>query len=117
MSALKLDDVKNIARNHIPAPVGAWQYYSVLLPLVEKDGGLHVLYELRSPALKVQPGEVSFPGGRIERGESPDQTALLIYASLWACCSMMRENPLQPHSTNTALMDMPSLAQVRRRVF
>jgi coenzyme A diphosphatase NUDT7 len=36
---------------------------AVLLPLVERDGKICVLFEKRSPALKHQPGEVCFPGG------------------------------------------------------
>jgi 8-oxo-dGTP pyrophosphatase MutT (NUDIX family) len=47
-----------------------------MLPLVEKDGSLNVLYELRAKSLDVQPGEVSFPGGGIEAGETPSETAL-----------------------------------------
>ena len=73
---LKLEKIKDIARNHVPKPVGDWHYYSVLLPLVEKGGELHVLYELRSSSLEVQPGEVSFPGGGIEKGETPYRTAI-----------------------------------------
>lgn len=36
---------------------------AVLLPLVERDGKICVLFEKRSHALKHQPGEVCFPGG------------------------------------------------------
>ena len=76
MDALTLTDIKSVVQGHVPAPVGDWQYYSVLLPLVEKEGGLYVLYELRSASLDVQPGEVSFPGGGIEEGETPGDAAL-----------------------------------------
>lgn len=49
---------------------------AVLVPLVETAGGLALLYEVRSAALQVQPGEVCFPGGGMERGETPRQAAL-----------------------------------------
>ena len=81
MKSPKLSEIRHLAKAHQPGPVGAWEYYSVLLPLVEKDGEddeggeLHVLYELRSPELDVQPGEVSFPGGKIENGETPEEAA------------------------------------------
>lgn len=39
---------------------------AVLVPLVKKDGKLGVLFEVRSAKLKWQPGEICFPGGRIE---------------------------------------------------
>ena len=44
--------------------------YAVLLPLVEQDGELCLLYETRAETLVGhQPGEVCFPGGRREKGE------------------------------------------------
>ena len=41
---------------------------SVLIPILIRDGAFHVLYEVRSSKLHTQPGEVCFPGGRIETG-------------------------------------------------
>ena len=70
-----IDEIKRITQSHAPEPVGLWRHYSVLLPLVEKEGELFVLYELRSKTLGVQPGEVSFPGGAIEEGETPEYAA------------------------------------------
>ncbi|TYR80478.1 CoA pyrophosphatase [Priestia megaterium] len=50
--------------------------FGVLVPLVEKDNELHVLFEVRSQNLRRQPGEICFPGGRIEEGDStPEQAA------------------------------------------
>ena len=39
---------------------------SVLVPLVQRDDGLHVLLTLRSEQLRDHAGQVSFPGGRAE---------------------------------------------------
>jgi 8-oxo-dGTP pyrophosphatase MutT (NUDIX family) len=39
---------------------------SVLMPLVERDGGLHVLLTRRTDHLTDHAGQVSFPGGRAE---------------------------------------------------
>lgn len=39
---------------------------AVLIPLVEKDGKTHILFEVRSKDLSVQPSEISFPGGGLE---------------------------------------------------
>lgn len=50
---------------------------SVLVPLVEKDGKTHVLFEVRSKNLSVQPCEISFPGGGYEdTDESFEETAI-----------------------------------------
>lgn len=42
---------------------------AVLLPLVEKEGEPHILFEVRANHLQRQPGEICFPGGRIEKNE------------------------------------------------
>jgi len=45
--------------------------FAVIIPLVkQQDGSLAVLFETRAKTLKRQPGEVSFPGGRIEATDS-----------------------------------------------
>lgn len=51
--------------------------YAVLCPLVEMaDGQWGLLFEVRAATLRSQPKEVCFPGGRMEPGETPTQTAL-----------------------------------------
>lgn len=60
----------------IPTFVGRHKSFSVLIPIVEKDGELHLLYEVRNPKLDMAPGEISFPGGAIEKGETPLQAAV-----------------------------------------
>lgn len=50
--------------------------YAVLVPLVETPEGLQVLFEVRAATLRRQPGEVCFPGGRMEPGEEPETCAL-----------------------------------------
>lgn len=42
----------------------------VLIPVIERKGGLVVLLTQRSAALKHHAGQVSFPGGRMEAGDS-----------------------------------------------
>lgn len=49
--------------------------YAVLIPIVRTEEGDLLLMEVRSDNVK-QPGEVCFPGGRKEPGETPDQTAV-----------------------------------------
>ena len=61
---------------HVPAIQDVEREYGVLVPLAEGPEGLSLLFEVRSPALARQPGEVCFPGGRVEPGESPRACAL-----------------------------------------
>ena len=58
-----------------PGLLGARHSYAVLCPLVERPDGLHLLFEVRARNLS-QGGEVCFPGGRMEAGETPAQCAL-----------------------------------------
>jgi coenzyme A diphosphatase NUDT7 len=49
---------------------------AVVVPLREGRGGLEILFEQRPMHLTQSPGEVSFPGGRVETGETPLEAAL-----------------------------------------
>lgn len=59
-----------------PGLMDATGRYAVLVPLVERDGEVCVLYEVRAAKMRRQPGEVCFPGGRMEGEETPEQCAL-----------------------------------------
>lgn len=60
---------------HRPGLLGARRSYAVLCPLVERAEGLSLLFEVRAAGLR-QGGEVCFPGGRQEAGETAEQCAL-----------------------------------------
>ena len=60
---------------HEPGLLGARHSYAVLCPLVERDGDLHLLFEVRAAGLR-QEGEVCFPGGRMEPRETAERCAL-----------------------------------------
>ena len=71
----ELDALRRRYGGHQPGLLGARHSYAVLCPLVERPEGLHLLFEVRARNLS-QGGEVCFPGGRMEAGESPAQCAL-----------------------------------------
>lgn len=76
MKKITIKDFEDTFRGREPKSLGTYQYYSVLVPLVEKDGELHILYEVRAESMRKQPGEVCFPGGRVENGESAEECAI-----------------------------------------
>lgn len=49
---------------------------AVLAGIVDRPGGLQVLLTLRSSHLRAHSGQVAFPGGKIDPGETPEHTAL-----------------------------------------
>ena len=71
-----LDDIRNVYTGRQPRPIGRHRYFSVLVPVVEKDGQLHLLFEVRARIMESQPGEICFPGGHVEPGEDPGAAAL-----------------------------------------
>ncbi|WP_235181848.1 MULTISPECIES: CoA pyrophosphatase [Exiguobacterium] len=52
------------------------QTAAVLIPLVEIEKEWHVVFEVRAHTMRQQPGEISFPGGRLEKGETPVEAAV-----------------------------------------
>jgi 8-oxo-dGTP pyrophosphatase MutT (NUDIX family) len=49
---------------------------AVLLPIVDRPGGLSMLLTLRAADLRAHSGQVAFPGGKIDAGETPLEAAL-----------------------------------------
>ncbi len=58
------------------AVLAAWRPAAVLLPIIDRPGGLTVLLTLRASDLRAHSGQVAFPGGKIDAGESPHDAAL-----------------------------------------
>ncbi|WP_332645276.1 NUDIX hydrolase [Lysinibacillus sp. 54212] len=50
---------------------------AVLIPLVKIEGEWHILFEVRSFTMRKQPGDISFPGGRIDATDSSPLAAAL----------------------------------------
>lgn len=54
----------------LPGREGRATPAAVLVPLVNRDEGLTVLLTQRSPDLADHPGQISFPGGRMDPGDA-----------------------------------------------
>jgi len=61
----------------LPGRTGAPTPAAVLVPLINRSEGLSVLFTERSRDLPDHPGQISFPGGRVEPGDADSGTAAL----------------------------------------
>jgi 8-oxo-dGTP pyrophosphatase MutT (NUDIX family) len=59
-----------------PQTVAAARPAAVLAPIIPRPEGLTMLLTLRAAHLRSHSGQVAFPGGKIDAGETPGETAL-----------------------------------------
>ena len=65
------DSARNLSDGfRLPGREGDPTLAAVLVPLVNRSAGLQVLLTQRSAALPDHPGQISFPGGRVETGDA-----------------------------------------------
>jgi 8-oxo-dGTP pyrophosphatase MutT (NUDIX family) len=88
---------------------------AVLVPLVLHPGAPSILLTLRSGHLSSHAGQVSFPGGRIEPGETPEAAALREAAEEVGLDPRLPEilGRLPDHLTGTAYRMTPVVALLR----
>ena len=55
-----IEEIKKELKKREMMPIQKYRYFSVLMPIIEKDGELHVLFEVRARKMKHQPGENVF---------------------------------------------------------
>ncbi len=68
--------VANRGHSDRPAPDGTLRESAVLVAIEDGPAGAEVLLTRRSQALTSHRGEISFPGGRVDAGETFEQAAL-----------------------------------------
>lgn len=72
---MNFEQVKNLMKGRKPTTLEIMREFAVLILLTEKEDGLHFVFEKRAEGIK-QPGDVCFPGGKVEPGESLAQCVL-----------------------------------------
>ncbi len=73
---MELESIRKKLSARTPGLMDCRRFFAVLVPLVEGEEGWSLLYEVRARTMKTQPGEVCFPGGKMEPGETAEQCAL-----------------------------------------
>ena len=74
-------DIENIKSKikDIKPYINGWERMrrsAVIIPVIKINEEVQVLFEVRSRKLNSQPGDICFPGGRIDKGETPKEAAL-----------------------------------------
>jgi 8-oxo-dGTP pyrophosphatase MutT (NUDIX family) len=88
---------------------------AVLLPLVERPPGLGLILTRRAALLKHHPGQVAFPGGKLEPGDATPLAAALREAEEEIGLEAAGVEPLgalDPHETVTGFLVTPFVGLV-----
>jgi peroxisomal coenzyme A diphosphatase NUDT7 len=72
---MEISTIINKLKNRQPSILGQDRVneYAVLLPLIEINNEVHILFEVRSMNLRRQPGEICFPGGKIDQSDNSSE--------------------------------------------
>lgn len=89
---------------------------AVLMPIIEAEGGARVILTKRSARLKHHPGQVAFPGGRIDDTDASAAAAALRESH--EEIGLLPENveifgQLSPHETVTSYTVIPFVGRIR----
>ena len=65
-------------KNHTPGLIdfNELKKFAVAIPLIHTSDGTKILFEERSHRMAHQPGDICFPGGKVEEDETPKEAAL-----------------------------------------
>ena len=88
---------------------------AVLVPILDRADGAHVILTKRSSALKHHPGQISFPGGKVEKSDATCQATALREAQEEIGLSPKTVEilgTLPPHETVTSFSVTPVIAIV-----
>lgn len=70
-----LEKIEHYLSDYEPKLIQGKREYAVLIPIIMVNGFPHILFEVRSKHIS-QPEDTSFPGGKVEPGETFEQAAV-----------------------------------------
>ncbi|MCM8711321.1 CoA pyrophosphatase [Clostridium sp. SYSU_GA19001] len=71
-----IDVINNIFKERKAGLIGDYRRNAVMILLCEENDETYIIFEERSLTLRHQPGDICLPGGKLEEGERPEETAL-----------------------------------------
>ncbi|OIU71392.1 NUDIX hydrolase [Rossellomorea aquimaris] len=73
------DQIMHSIKGRTPKILGSEEYseFAIFVPLIKVDGETHILFEVRSYNMRRQPGEICFPGGRVDRADRDAESAAI----------------------------------------
>ncbi|MBU3144782.1 CoA pyrophosphatase [Clostridium sp. CF012] len=71
-----INKLEQIFKNRDSKPIGEFKESAVMILLMEDDGELDLVFEVRALKLRSQPGDVCLPGGKVEKDENPRETSI-----------------------------------------
>jgi len=75
---MNIENIKNKIKDNKPY-INGWEKMkrsSIIIPLVEINSEVCILFEVRAKKLSSQPGDICFPGGKIDDNETPKEAGL-----------------------------------------
>ena len=63
------NEIGKIFRDRKPRLMNVSREYAITIPIIERNNRLELIYQVRAETLRRPPGEISFPGGKVEPGE------------------------------------------------
>lgn len=75
---MKINDIKE-KLNSKESYINGWEKMkraSIIIPLIDINEEVYILFQVRAKKLKSQPGDICFPGGKIDKCETPNEAAL-----------------------------------------
>lgn len=73
---MDIERIKQIINNKKPNILDTLYESSVIVPIIKVNEEYHILFQVRSFSLNRQPGEICFPGGKLEKDENPFSCAI-----------------------------------------